>query len=86
MFGLPVLYYTVTHNITHLGGVETLNTTGLSITLNGTIQPDSTYLVSVFAVNAAGKGIVTSGICSLPVIGECALKYLTIKVSINSFN
>ena len=85
MFGLPVLYYSVTHNITNLG-VETLNTTALSITLNGTIQPDSTYLVSVFAVNAAGKGLVTSGICSLPVIGECALKYLTIQVSINSFN
>ena len=59
-----VLYYTITHNVTESGSVETLNTTALNITLGGA-SPGHTYLITVYAVNGVGAGMSTSGTCTV---------------------
>ena len=59
-----VLYYTISHNVTESGSVETLNTTALNITLGGA-SPGHTYLITVYAVNGVGAGISTSGTCTV---------------------
>ena len=62
-----VLYYTIRHNVTETGSVETLNTTALNLNtiLLGGASPGHTYLITVYAVNGVGAGMSTSGTCTV---------------------
>ena len=73
-----VLYYTITHNVTESGSVETLNTTALNITLGGA-SPGHTYLITVYAVNGVGAGMSTSGTCTVvPIVALSSSEIPTI--------
>ena len=52
----PVLYYTVTHNVSGNGSELTFNTTTNEASLSG-LQHGETYSISVYALNAFGKGL-----------------------------
>ena len=52
---LPVLYYTVLHNITQSGNVQVINTTNTDFVLQGA-EYGNTYFVTVFTVNVVGEG------------------------------
>ena len=51
-----MLYYTVTHNVSDNGGELAFNTTHNEASLSGS-QNGETYLISVHAFNAVGKGL-----------------------------
>ena len=55
----PVLYYTVTHNISDNGSELAFNTTTNKTILNGASYGEI-YYISVFAINAIGKGKVAT--------------------------
>ena len=52
----PVLYYTVTHNVSGNGSELAFNTTTSEASLSG-LQHGETYLLSVYALNVVGKGL-----------------------------
>ena len=54
----PVLYYTVTHNVSGNGSELAFNTTTNKAILNK-VRYGETYFISVCAVNPIGKGITT---------------------------
>ena len=56
---LPVLYYTVTHNISDNGSELAFNTTTNRAILNE-VRYGETYYISVCAINAIGKGKVAT--------------------------
>ena len=63
--------------MTESGSVETLNTTALNITLGGA-SPGHTYLITVYAVNSAGAGMITSGTCTVvPIPSSVATSLVT---------
>ena len=51
----PVLYYTVTHNVSGNGSELAFNTTTNEAILNGA-RYEVTYFISILAVNEIGKG------------------------------
>ena len=54
-----MLYYTVTHNVSCDGSELAFNTTTNKAILNGTSY-EETYYISVCAINAIGKGKITT--------------------------
>ena len=51
----PVLYYTVTHNVSGNGSELAFNTTTNEAILNGA-RYEVTYFISILVVNSIGKG------------------------------
>ena len=66
---LPILYYTITHNVTKSGSVEVINTTNLEITLKGITTFGKKFLITVHAINAAGSGVISSDVCEFTMTG-----------------
>ena len=56
---LPVLYYTVSHNVIESGNVTFINTTNHTILLHG-VMSGHVYYVAVQAVNIIGSGMEAS--------------------------
>ena len=73
-----MLYYTVTHNVSDNGSELAFNTTNNEASLSGS-QYGETYLISVYAFNAVGKGLPAYATISgqdTSFIMCCSLSYL----------
>ena len=55
---LPMLYYTVTHNVSDDGSELAFNTTASKAILSEAKYRERIYFISVCAINAVGKGLV----------------------------